>query len=129
MEADGTQIQTPVFIQPDSDQPCLLGINAAPSLNLQFLRANDQPLKSTADLTVTEQDSAVAKICLIESTPIPARKLLQYPQEKVGFWKPCELLRWLLSDFTAAEREVLAVVDLVGASLCDLHVEGTDLQS
>ena len=47
MEADG--IQTPVFIQPDSDQPCLFGMNAAPSFNLQFLRANGQPLKSTAD--------------------------------------------------------------------------------
>ena len=71
MEADGTQIQTPVFIQPDSDQPCLLGMNAAPSLNLQFLRANGQPLKSTAD---TEQDSTVAKVYLVESTTIPARR-------------------------------------------------------
>ena len=70
-EADGTQLQTPVFIQPDSDQPCLLGMNAAPSLNLQFLRANGQPLKSTAD---TEQDSTVAKVYLVESTTIPARK-------------------------------------------------------
>ena len=47
MEADDAQIQTLVFIQPDSDQPCFLGMNAAPSLNLQFLRANGQPLKST----------------------------------------------------------------------------------
>ena len=76
MEADGIRIQTPVFIQPDSDQPCLLGMNAAPSLNLQFLRANGQPLKSTADSTITEQlqDSMSAKVCLVESTTIPARK-------------------------------------------------------
>ena len=74
MEADGAQIQTPVFIQPDSDQPCLLGMNAAPSLNLQFLRANGQPLKSTADSISTEQDLPLAKVCLVESTTIPARK-------------------------------------------------------
>ena len=54
MEADGAQIQTPVFIQPNSDQPCPLHINVAPYLNLQFLRANGQPLKSTADSTITE---------------------------------------------------------------------------
>lgn len=68
IEADGTQIQTPIFIQQESDQPCLLRMNAAPSLNLQFLRANGQPLKSTADLTVTEGTSKY------ESTTIPARK-------------------------------------------------------
>lgn len=33
VEADGSRIQTPVFIQSDSDQLCLLGMNAAPSLN------------------------------------------------------------------------------------------------
>ena len=70
----GAWIQTPVFIQPDSNQPCLLGINAAPSLNLQFLRANGQPMKSTADSISTEQDSPLAKVCLVESTTIPARK-------------------------------------------------------
>ena len=45
-------------------------MNAAPSLNLQFLRANGQPLKLTAD---TEQDFTMAKVYLVEST-IPARK-------------------------------------------------------
>jgi hypothetical protein len=82
MEADGAQVQMPVFIQTDSDQPCLpclLGMNAAPSLNLQFLRANGQPLKSTADLTVTEQEFSSAKVCLGESTTISAKK---------DFWKP-----------------------------------------
>ena len=74
MEADHAQIQTPDFIQPDSDQPYLLGMNAVPSLNLQFLRTNGQPLKSTADSTVTEQDFSLAKICLVESTTTPARK-------------------------------------------------------
>ena len=74
MEADGARIQTPIFIQPDSDQPCLLGMNAATSLNLQFLRANGQPLKSTADLISTEQNLPLAKVCLVESTTIPASK-------------------------------------------------------
>ena len=74
MEADSTQIQTPVFIQPDSDQSCLLGMNAAPSLSLQFLRANGQPLKSTAKSTIAEQHFSLAKVCLVESTTIPARK-------------------------------------------------------
>ena len=72
IEADGKQVQTPVFIQPDGDQPCLLGMNAAPSLNLQFLRANGQPLKSSGG--IPQCKPRVTKVCLIESATIPARK-------------------------------------------------------
>ena len=74
VETDGTQIQTPVFIQPDSDQLCLLGMNAAPALNLQFLRANGVPLKSMADMIVIEKDTAESNVYLVESATIPARK-------------------------------------------------------
>lgn len=75
MEADGIQVQTLVFIRPDSDRPCFLGMNAALSLNLKFLGANGQPLKSTADMTVTEQDSSSNNnVYPVECTTIPARK-------------------------------------------------------
>lgn len=34
---DGRSIQVPVFIQPFSEQDCLLGMNALPGLGIQFL--------------------------------------------------------------------------------------------
>ena len=36
IEADGKAVTAPVFIQPGSEQPCLLGMNIAPALGLKF---------------------------------------------------------------------------------------------
>ena len=74
MEADKKQIQTPVFIQPDSDQPCLLGMNAAPSLNLQFLRSDGEPLTCFGDHEENTLTRETAKVSLVETSTIPARK-------------------------------------------------------
>ena len=57
----------PVFIQPDSEQPCLLGMNAAPSLGLSFCRANGEPITCKANPT----QSVSASVCLIQTTQVP----------------------------------------------------------
>ena len=45
VEADGVSVPVLLFIQPDSSQPCLLGMNATPALGLKFLSARGQPLR------------------------------------------------------------------------------------
>ena len=45
MEAGGKAVKVPVFIQPDSQQPCLLGMNAAPALGMSFLDAHGKALR------------------------------------------------------------------------------------
>ena len=54
IEADGKSACVPVFIQPDSEQPCLLGMNAAPSLGLSFCRANGEPIACKANPTQSQ---------------------------------------------------------------------------
>ena len=61
IEADGESACVPVFIQPDSEQPCLLGMNALPSLGLPFCRANGEPITCKFNLT----QSLSANVCLI----------------------------------------------------------------
>ena len=64
IEADGKSACVPVFIQPDSNQPCLLGMNATPTLGLSFDRANREPITCKANTT----QSVSASVCLIETT-------------------------------------------------------------
>ncbi len=45
VEADGVSVPVVLFVQPDSSQPCLLGMNAAPALGPQFLKVKGQPLR------------------------------------------------------------------------------------
>ena len=67
VKAEGKLACVPVFIQPDSDQLCLLGMNAAPSLGLSFNRANREPITCKANPT----QSVSASVCLIETTRVP----------------------------------------------------------
>ena len=46
---DGHHVCVPVFIQPGSDIPCLLGMNALPGLGVKFLRRNGVPLMYGTD--------------------------------------------------------------------------------
>ena len=41
---DGESVTVLVFVQPDSEQPCLLGMNAIPSLGITVLRCNGEPI-------------------------------------------------------------------------------------
>ena len=67
IEADGKSARIPVFVQPDSEQACLLGMNAAPALGLSFRRANGEPLTSKLTKSVS------AHVCLVQSTVVPGR--------------------------------------------------------
>ena len=46
---DGKTVFVPVFIQPDSSQCCLLGMNAAQPLGLLFLDGTGKPLRTTPE--------------------------------------------------------------------------------
>ena len=69
IEADGHQVSTSVFVQPGSEQLCLLGTNVILPLNLKFLKSNRDPLK-----TEMPKSAKSVKVSLIEATTIPARK-------------------------------------------------------
>ena len=55
-------MQVSVFVQPFSEQDCLLGMNAAPSLGLQFLDWRNRPLLPR----VQEIPSESATVCLVQ---------------------------------------------------------------
>ena len=59
-----------VFVQPDSEQPCLLGMNALPSLAISVLRRNGEPVASTPN----PREPQVARVSLVESVAIPGQK-------------------------------------------------------
>ena len=42
--ADGKTTSVPIFVQPDSEQPCLLGMNVISTLGIKILRSNGKPL-------------------------------------------------------------------------------------
>ena len=43
---DDESVNVLVFVQPDSEQPCLLGMNAIPSLGITVLRRNGMLLQN-----------------------------------------------------------------------------------
>ena len=67
---DGESVNVLVFVQPDSEQPCLLGMNAIPSLGITVLRRNGEPILSNA----TKFEPCVARVSLVESVIIPGQK-------------------------------------------------------
>ena len=69
LEADRKSTCVSVFVQPNSEQKCLLGMNAIPSLGISVLRANGKPL-----ISVCEPTPKVANVCLVQSTTIPSQK-------------------------------------------------------
>ena len=67
--ADGESVSVPVFIQPNSKQRCLLGMNALPALGFTMLRANGEPL-----ITKSEKNPTVSMVRLVQGTTIPSLK-------------------------------------------------------
>lgn len=59
----------PVFVQPDSEQECLLGSNVLPVLGISVVRANGQKLAASI-----ENKSEPAHINLVQSVTIPGQK-------------------------------------------------------
>jgi hypothetical protein len=56
----------PTFIQPESEQKCLIGMNIIPFLGITICRANGKPLHA-----IVEHD---AQVRLVQSTTIPSMK-------------------------------------------------------
>ena len=61
--ADGKSVSAPLFVEPDSDQQCLFGMNVVPLLGLKFTRSNGQPLaaveaKAYGQQTFKDMDTA-----------------------------------------------------------------------
>ena len=72
----------PLFVQPDSEQLCLLGMNAAPALGLNFLRSGGQPLQTEPE--VPSSTTTAAAVYLVQSSTVPGRKV-QLLEAHVGF--------------------------------------------
>ena len=66
LAADGRKVTVPVFIQPNSEQACLLGTNALFALGVSVSRANGEPLKSCG--------GPQAQVRLIQAATIPSMK-------------------------------------------------------
>ncbi len=65
VEASGISIPTVFFVQPDSSQDCLVGMNAALALGLSFLDCNGKPLRKAGSVPV-----ATASVNLIRTKAI-----------------------------------------------------------
>ena len=63
---DGRRVTVPTFIQPESEQKCLIGMNVIPFLGITVHRANGKPLHA-----IVEHD---AQVRLVHSTTIPSMK-------------------------------------------------------
>ena len=69
---DGYSTYAPVFVQPDSDIQCLLGMNVIPSLGIWVKRANGEVMTEPT----APEPSAETKVYLIQSTRIQGRMAL-----------------------------------------------------
>ena len=69
LAVDGRSTTVPVFVQPDSEQECLLGSNVLPSLGITVTRASGEPL--TASI---KSEKKPAQVNLVQATAIPGMK-------------------------------------------------------
>lgn len=58
-----------MFVQPKSEQQCLLGMNVLSGLGLAITRANGEPL-----ITKHDPRHKLAQVRLVQSVPIPSIK-------------------------------------------------------
>ena len=64
----GVSVPTVFFIQPDSTQDCLIGINVAPTLGLSFFDNQEKKLRTRGSQSLTNP-----LVNLIQTQPVPAR--------------------------------------------------------
>ena len=68
---DGRMANVPVFIQPDSEVLCLLGMNVLPALGVKFLRANSESLQTSESLA---HNPTTAQVHLVRTSYVPTQK-------------------------------------------------------
>ena len=123
--ADGKTVLIPVFIQPDSSQACLLGMNAAQPLGLLFLDSKGKPLRTTSEHlhgseSVLEQKSAC--VSLIHATTIPSHGGRFLKAQVGGDCRPGDQLIF------EPQKDNLEPMGLSGIdSILTVHEEGTVL--
>ena len=80
---ESKSVTVPVFVQPDSDQDCLLGMNAIPLLGIKVLHHDGEPIVSpdpetdqeNADLANTSRpECATSTVSLVTSVALPSQK-------------------------------------------------------
>ena len=69
LAVDGRSTTVPVFVQPDSEQECLLGSNVLPALGLSVVRANGQQLTASV-----ENEVGPSHVNLVQTVTIPGQK-------------------------------------------------------
>ena len=69
LAVDGKSTAVPVFVQPDSEQECLLGSNVLPALGISVVRANGRKLTASVENGVEP-----AHVNLVQSVIIPGQK-------------------------------------------------------
>ena len=62
---DGRKVTVPTFIQPESEEHCLIGMNVIPFLGITVKRANGKPLHAVPE--------HVAQVRLVQTTTIPGQ--------------------------------------------------------
>ena len=80
-------VSIPVFAQQDSEQPCLLGINAIPALGIDVSWSNGNSCEPTSTIELS-----VATVCLVESVMVPCNKGLMVQVKLSGMDLGCDLL-------------------------------------
>ena len=70
---DGESVSVLAFVQPDSEQPCLLGMNALPSLGLGVVRRNGEFVGPTPTRPTVTAPS-VSRVSLVKTVTIPGQK-------------------------------------------------------
>ena len=138
---DGRKVTVPTFIQPESEQHCLIGMNVIPFLGITIRRANGKPLHA-----IVERE---AQVRLVQTTTIPGQKgrvveaqvengdclgdqLLFQPEHQrlneLGVWAQESLITVQpsgkalipLQNFQGMSVKLTEGVQLGVASLCDL---------
>ena len=69
LAVDGRYTTVPVFVQPDSEQECLLGSNVLLALSLSVVQANGQQLTASV-----ENEVGPAYVNLVQTVTIPGQK-------------------------------------------------------
>ena len=67
---DGRSIVAPVFVQPDSEQECLLGSNVLSAIGIAVTRANGEPLTAST----TDEPPETVHVNLVQAATIPGMK-------------------------------------------------------